>query len=160
MIINKTERHALDATDTKILRELQKNGRLTNTELADRVGLSATPCWKRVKRLEEQGVIAKYVAILDPMAIGLPDSFFVRVKLDSNNVDVIEEFADYVSRLPEVQEAYLMTGDADYLVRVRVANTQTFDDFLLKKLLRAPHVAETRSSIALRCTKYSTALPL
>lgn len=152
--------NSFDAIDLRILAELQKNGKLTNVELASRVGLSPSPCLTRVRLLEQSGVIDRYVALLDPERVGATVSVFIQITLERQTEAVLEEFERTVEQLPEVMECYLMTGDADYLLRVVVRDTIALKDFILDKLSKTRGVANIRSSFALRQVKYKTALPL
>jgi len=151
---------ALDAIDRKILRHLQENARLSNTELAERVGVSASPCWRRIKAMEEAGVITKYVTLVQPEAVGLQISVFTSVSLDKQIEPALETFQKAVRKRPEVMECYLMTGDFDYLLRVVVSSLQAYERFLIDHLTRIPGVASIKSSFALKQVKYTTALPV
>jgi Lrp/AsnC family leucine-responsive transcriptional regulator len=151
---------ALDAIDRRILTALQQNARLSNVELADDVGLSPSPCLRRVRELEEEGVIRRYVTLLDPAAIGLPVSVFVSVTLEKQVEKALEPFEKAILERPEVMECYLMTGDADYLLRVVTADLAAYERFLMDHLTRVRGVASIKSSFALKQVKYSTALPL
>ncbi|MGR9363734.1 Lrp/AsnC family transcriptional regulator (plasmid) [Rhizobium leguminosarum] len=150
----------LDSFDRKILAELQKSSKLTNVELASRVGLSPSPCLARVKALEAAGVIKDYVALLDSDKLGGTISVFIHVTLERQSEQVLDIFEKTVSRLPEVMECYLMSGDADYLLRVVVRDTNALRDFVLDKLTRTQGVANIRSSFALKQVKYNTSLPI
>ncbi|MFZ1430962.1 MAG: Lrp/AsnC family transcriptional regulator [Geminicoccaceae bacterium] len=146
--------------DLRILAELQQNAKLTNAELATRVNLSPSPCLTRVRALEQAGVIGRYVTLLDPKAIGLTVSVFIQVSLDRQVEPALERFEQAVANFPEVMECYLMTGDADYLLRVVVTDLPELEQFIVKRLSRIEGVASIRSSIALKRVKYQTALPL
>ncbi len=148
-------RVALDPMDRKILSALAANGRLTMSELAEKVGLSPSPCWTRVKRLENSGAIENYVAVLDPRAIGVPNTVYVEVTLDRHDEKVLEQFGQALARIPEVIEAYLVTGDYDYLVKVAVAGTEHYERFLRESLYRIPGIRHSRSTFALRALKRS-----
>ncbi len=150
----------LDSFDRKILAELQRSSKLTNVELASRVGLSPSPCLARVKALEAAGVIKDYVALLDSEKLGGTISVFIHVTLERQSEQVLDIFEKTVSRLPEVMECYLMSGDADYLLRVVVRDTNALRDFVLDKLTRTQGVANIRSSFALKQVKYNTSLPI
>ena len=152
--------HSLDAIDRRILAHLQQDARLTNAELAERCAISASPCWRGVLALEEAGVIAGYVTLVDPMRIGLAVSVFVSVSLSTQVEAALESFEDAIAGRPEVMECYLMTGDADYLLRVVVPDLEAYERFLLNHLTRVPGIANIRSSFALRSVKYRTDLPL
>jgi Lrp/AsnC family leucine-responsive transcriptional regulator len=144
---------ALDEIDCQILRELQLNARLSNVELAERVHLSPSPCWNRVRNLEAQGVISQYVTILNQEALGVPDTVIVDVTLDRHDDETLRTFEEALSRLPEVIEAYLLTGDYDYSIKVAVAGTKGYESFLREQLYSIPGIRHSRSSFALRCLK-------
>lgn len=149
-----------DEIDSAILTLLQEQARISNVELAARVGLSAAPCLRRVQTLEEQGVIRKYVALLDPNAVDAGVTVFVQISLDLQVEGRLEAFERAIIPRPEVLECYLMTGDADYLVRVVVPNVAAYERFLKDSLTRVEGVAGIKSSFALREVKYSTSLPI
>tara|TARA_Y100000766_G_scaffold282843_1_gene297033 strand:+ start:1221 stop:1706 length:486 start_codon:yes stop_codon:yes gene_type:complete len=150
----------LGAIDRRILAALQENARVTNVELAEASGLSASPCWRRVRELERTGVISRYVTLVDPSSVGLPVSVFIQVSLEKQIETALEDFERVVLERPEVMECYLMTGNADYLLRVVVADLEAYERFLMDHLTRIPTVANIRSSFALKQVKYRTALPL
>jgi len=150
----------LDEIDLRILEELQLNARLTNVALAKRVHLSASPCLARVRALERAGVIDRYVTLVKPLAVGLGVSVFIQITLERQSTETLNVFETAVLRRPEVMECYLMTGDADYLLRVVVADVQALERFILDKLSPIPGIANIRSSFALKQVKYKTSLPL
>jgi Lrp/AsnC family transcriptional regulator, leucine-responsive regulatory protein len=150
----------MDATDRRILRELQRDASLSNVELADRVGLTPAPCLRRVKRLKETGVISRYVALIDPTAIGLDLDVFVSVTLDRQRTEVAEAFEQAVADRPEVQECYLIAGAIDYLIRVKMADLSSFQRWLWEVITVIDGVANVQSSIAMRRAKYTTELPI
>jgi len=150
---------ALDAIDRRILKHLQANARLTNVELAEQVGISSSPAWRRVRALEQSGVIMRYVTLIDPVAAGLPISVFINVSLEKQVGAALQRFEKAVRGRPEILECYLMTGDADYLLRVVMPDLGAYERFLLEHLTRIPGVASIKSSFALKQVKYSTALP-
>lgn len=150
----------LDRIDRKILALLQQDGRLPNSDLSQRVGLSPSPCLRRVKALEEAGVIRNYVALVDPAAVDLSVSVFVSVTLERQVEERLDAFEAAVVRWPEVLECYLMTGEADYLLRVVVPDLAAYERFLKDHLTRVPGVASIKSSFALKQVRYNTALPL
>lgn len=150
----------LDELDRKILNCLQENARISNSELADAVGLSASPCWRRVRALEDAGVVRKYAAIVEPKVIGLPVNVFVSVTLEKQVEDWLERFEAALQDRPEVMECYLMTGEFDYLLRVVVPDLQAYEKFVLEHLTRIPGIAGIKSSFALKQVQYKTALPL
>ena len=143
----------LDEIDRKILRVLASDGRVSNQKLAEQVNLSTTPCWNRVKALEEAAIISGYAAILDQNALGLPDIVIIEVTLDHHDDEIIKYFGKALAELPEVMEAYLVTGDYDYLVKVAVAGTAGYERFLREKLYKLPGIRHSRSTFALRCLK-------
>ncbi len=151
---------ALDATDIKILTLLQNDGRMSLADLAGKVGLSPSPCLRRVRILEKSGVIARYVAVLDQRAVGLPVSVFVSVKLEKQKEDLLDKFAKTIARWPEVLECYLMTGPRDYWLRVVVPDLAAYERFLKQKLTRIEGIASIESSFALEQVKYTNVLPV
>lgn len=150
----------LDRTDLQILEELQHNARLTNVELAQRVNLSPSPCLARVRALEQAGVINRYVALVNPAAVGLGLNVFIQISLERQVEKTLQQFQAAIHRFPEIVECYLMTGDADYLLRVVVPDVQALEEFILNGLTKIAGVASIRSSFALKQVKYDTALPL
>lgn len=146
----------LDRFDIRILEEMQANGRMTNQELSEKVGLSPSPCLRRLKRLEESGVISRYVALVDPDAVGLSVTAFIRVRLDQQDDSHLAVFEAAVAEFPEVLECYLMTGDADYQLRVLVESLNAYEDFLRNKLTRIDGVAQVTTGFALRPVVYRT----
>ena len=143
----------LDKQDRKILRELQQNARLTNAELAEHVGMSPTACWNRTRQLENDGYIRGYVALIDQQKLGLSDIVIVEVTLNRHDEDVLARFGAELAALPEVLEAYLVSGDYDYLVKVAVDGTAGYERFLREKLYRISGIQHSRSMFALRCIK-------
>ncbi|MGR3621659.1 Lrp/AsnC family transcriptional regulator [Pseudophaeobacter sp.] len=150
----------LDAVDVRILRELQADSRLSNVELAGRVGLSASPCLARVRALTTSGLIKRHVTLLDPQLLGLNLTVFVNVSLINQSEPVLQAFQAAIDTCSEVMECYLMTGDSDYLLRVIVADVQELRAFILNRLTTIEAVSGIRSSIALDQVKYETALPI
>ena len=150
----------LDATDIRILHELQRDGSLTNVELASRINLSASPCLARVKRLEKIGVISRRVTLLDARRLGLKVVVFISVSLDKQRRETLDTFERKIAALPQVMECYLMSGDADYLLRVVVPDVEALGRLIIDQIARIPGVASIRSSFALKQVLYSTALPL
>lgn len=151
--------YVMDEIDRRILDALQADGRMSNQELSEQIGLSPSPCLRRVRQLEAGGVIARYVALVDPEAIGLSVTAFVRVRLDQQDDRHLAEFEAAVADFPEVMECYLMTGEADYQLRVLVRSLGQFEDFLRRRLTRVKGVANVTTSFALRPVIYKTALP-
>ncbi|HTD02911.1 Lrp/AsnC family transcriptional regulator [Undibacterium sp.] len=158
----------LDKIDRKILAILQSDGRLTNQEVAERVNLSPSPCLRRIKRLEETGVIRKYVALLEPAKIGLGLLAYVNVRLEKHNDtpgkgasrSPRNDFAASIEQWPEIVACYAMTGEMDYLLRVHVEDMDHFSRFMMETLLRHPAVLDVKSSFALQQIKDTTALPV
>jgi Lrp/AsnC family leucine-responsive transcriptional regulator len=152
---------ALDPTDQRILQELQRDAGLSNLELAERVGLSASPCLRRVRALEEAGVIAKRVALLDAKRIGLSLTAFIQIAMDRHTPERFSAFEAKISALPEVQGCWMITGhEADYLLKVVVPDMDRYQEFLLDKVTRIEGVSGVRSSFVMRRLVDSTELPL
>jgi Lrp/AsnC family leucine-responsive transcriptional regulator len=143
----------LDEIDRKILRTLSGDGRISNQKLAETVNLSPTPCWNRVKALEDAGFITGYVALLDQRALGLPDTVIIEVTLERHDDEIFKHFGEALAKLPEVMEAYLLTGEYDYLIKVAVSGTEGYERFLRQKLYKIPGIRHSRSTFALRCLK-------
>jgi len=150
----------LDRIDRRILNVIQQDARISNADLAREVDLSPSPCWRRLKALQEAGVIRQHVSLLDADAVGLPVSVFVSVSLDKQIEDNLARFEAAVRERPEVMECYLMTGEADYLLRVVVPDLRAYERLVLEQLTRIPGVANIKSSFALKQVSYKTALPL
>ncbi|MDX1570783.1 MAG: Lrp/AsnC family transcriptional regulator [Xanthomonadales bacterium] len=150
----------LDRIDRQILAELQRDGRLSNQELARRVSLSPSPCLRRVRQLEEAGIIGSYVAILDPKRVGLPVIAYAHISLDNHHPDTVESFDELVAELPEVMECCAMAGEYDYLLKVRVASMEEYERFLRHGLLQHVGVRAVNTSFVLSQRKYTTALPV
>jgi Lrp/AsnC family transcriptional regulator, leucine-responsive regulatory protein len=151
---------ALDAMDRRILRALQRDGRIPVVALAAEMGLSATPCQRRIRRMEEAGVIRSYAASVDAARVGLPLTAFVQVALESHTEDVVERFHKALAARPEVLAAYTMSGDMDYLLHVLAPDMEAFGDFATRALLRMPGVKETRSSFVLATLKPAGEVPV
>ncbi len=143
----------MDATDRRILRALARQGRLSNAELAEAVGLSPSPCWTRVRRLEQSGVIKGYHAMLDQAALGLPDTVFVEIMMERHDEESLRRFEEAVANMPEVLEAWLVTGEYDYVLKAAVSGTAGYEKMLREKLYRLPGVRHSRTSFTLRCLK-------
>ena len=150
----------LDTTDLRILDELQKDGALSNVELARRVHLSPSPCLARVKALEVEGVIERYVALVSAQALHLGLNVFISISLTNQRKQALAEFERRIAEHDEVMECYLMTGDSDYLIRVAVADMAALEKFILEQLTPIPGIEKIRSSFALKQVRYKTALPL
>ena len=151
---------ALDEIDRRILTHLQRDARMTNAKLAERVGLSPAPCLRRVRALEAAGVIRDYVALLDSRALGRAVTVFIEIRLDLQVKDRLDILECAIREWPEVLECNLMTGDADYMLRVAVPDVNAYEQFLRDKLTRLEGVASIKSSFALKQVKYTTALPV
>lgn len=151
---------AIDRTDLRILEQLQADGRLSHVELAARVGLSPTPCTRRVRRLEQQGIIRGYAAILEPKRIGQNVAAYVQIKLERHTDDVIERFRRTLHERPEVVAAHAMTGEMDFLLQVVVPDLDALGRFTLHHLLKIPGVRDVRSSLVLETLKSSAGVPI
>jgi Lrp/AsnC family leucine-responsive transcriptional regulator len=151
-ILNRTE-YVLDRIDRKILSALRGNGRLTVAQLAEEVGLSSSPCWTRLKRLETLKIIEGYTVNVNPKAIGIHEVFFIEITLERHDDEMLENFSEALADIPEVVEAHLVTGDYDYLVKVAVKDADHYERFLRKKLYSIKGIRHTRSTFALRPLK-------
>ena len=160
MFVVETGKTFLDAIDIRILRALQEDGRITIQDLAGKVGLTPSPCLRRVRMLEEAGVIAGYIAKLDQAAVGLAVNVFISIRLERQREDELERYSKAIALWPEVLECYLMTGQRDYLMRVVVADLPAYERFLKEKLTRLTCVASIESSFALGQVKHTHVLPL
>ena len=149
----------MDRTDLKILAILQEDASISVAEIANRVHLSQTPCWRRIQKLEEAGVIERRVALLDPRAIGLDLTIFVEVETGDHSGDWLTQFEQIVSALPEVMDVYRMAGDVDYLLRVTAPTMAAFDDFY-RRLIKAVPLKNVTSRFAMERVKSTTAYPL
>ncbi|MGE0311408.1 MAG: Lrp/AsnC family transcriptional regulator [Lautropia sp.] len=150
----------LDQTDLRILAELQHDGAISNVELARRIRLSPSSCLARVKALESNGVIERYVAIANPAELGLGLNVFISISLKTQDKASLAEFETRIAEHDEVMECYLMTGDSDYLIRVALADIAALERFILEQLTPIPGIEKIRSSFALKRVRYKTALPL
>ena len=153
-----TKEPQLDATDRRILRILQKDCRITNAELAEKANLSASACHRRVARLESEGLIAAYVALLDARKLGRPTVVYVEIALQSQAEDVLDAFEREVARVPDLLECHLMAGSADYLLKIMAEDTEDFARIHRQFLSRLPGVRQMQSSFALRTVVKTTAL--
>ena len=149
----------MDRIDSQILAILQKDASLPVADIARKVGLSVTPCWRRIQKMEEDGIIKGRVALLDGQKIGMGMSVFVGIKTDQHNVDWLEQFAKSISALPQVVEFYRMSGEIDYMLRVVVPDMASYDVFY-KKLISTVKLKDVSSSFAMEEIKYTTALPV
>ncbi len=150
----------LDKIDRRILAELQRDARIANVALAERVGLSPSPCLRRVKRLEAEGVIRRYSAVIDPARVGLGLSCFISVTLERNVEQVLEVFETAISERPEILECWPITGEADFLLKVITADLGAFERLMRDHILRIPGISSTNTSFLLTPVKNETALPL
>ena len=150
----------LSDTDRRILRALQEDGRMTVQAIAEKVGLSASPCLRRIRQMEDSGVISAYSAVVDQARVGLPVSVFISIKLERQRATELDRFAKAISVWPEVMECYLMTGQHDFLVRVVCSDLGTYETFLRERLTQIEGVKSIESSFALGQVKYSRVLPL
>ena len=151
---------SLDRTDLKILDALQVDGRLTNAELADKVGLSLSPCWRRLKRLEESGVIEGYQAVLNRRALGLGVTAFVRVDIERHTPAMERKFEDAIADLDEIVSCHVISGEGAFMLVVMSDSLESFSKFALDTLMALPGVKDTRTSFSLKEVKSSSALPL
>jgi Lrp/AsnC family leucine-responsive transcriptional regulator len=150
----------LTGIDRRILRALQEDGRMTIQAIADRVGLSASPCLRRIRQMEEAGIIAAYSAVVDQKAVGLPVSVFISIKLERQRAEELDRFGEAIAGWPEVMECYLMTGQFDFLLRVVCADLAAYEAFLREKLTQVAGVSSIESSFSLGQVKYSRVLPI
>lgn len=155
-----TTTFALTAIDRKILRALQEDGRMTIQAVAEEVGLSASPCLRRIRQMERAGIIAAYSAVVDQKAVGLPVSVFISIRLERQRSRELDAFAAAINGWPEVMECYLMTGQFDFLLRVVCADLGAYEQFLRERLTQVEGVASIESSFSLGQVKVSRALPL
>ena len=149
----------MDLKDRQIIRELQLDGRLTNQELAERVNLSPSPCLRRLRNLEQSGAIRGYTALVDQKAYGLPVTVLIRIRLERHSEETIRVFESKISRIDEILDCYLMTGDIDYLLRVIVESLEAYEDFIRRKIHSIPGVASIETSFAYGIVKQSRVYP-
>jgi Lrp/AsnC family transcriptional regulator len=150
----------MDGTDRKILRILQEDADIAMADLAKRVGLSHTPCWRRVKQMEKSGVIRERVVILDPHVMGLNVNVLANIRLKAHDEDTLIAFESAARERPEIVECFIMGGESDYAVRIVVGSIEEYESLLKKVLLHFPGVASVNSHFALKCVKNTTRLPL
>jgi len=150
----------LDQLDRRLLRVLQEDASLSTAELAARIGLSQAPCWRRIRRMEEAGIIAKRVTLLNRKQIGLPVMVFASIKLSAHGTTTLPDFDEAIRRFPEVVECYTLMGNTDYLLKIIVPSIAAYEKFFREKLSQLPAVRETNSTIALSEIKCTTALPI
>ncbi len=151
---------AIDAMDVKILAELQMNGRISNHDLADKVGLSPSPCWRRVRRLEEDGIIQRYTALLQPDAVGLHITAYAHVMLENHHGETVEAFDQAIEAAAPVLECCSTSGEYDYLLKVTAPSMSAYENFLSTVLLQIPAVRSVSTSFVLKQKKNTTTLPL
>ena len=150
----------LDEIDRQLLQELQAEGRVTNVELARRVGLTAPPCLRRVRALEDEGVIRGYHADLEPSKLGFAIVVFAMVSLKSQAETALREFEEAMQDLPEVREVHMLNGEIDFILKIVSRDLQSFQEFLTSKLTPAPNVASVKTSLTIRTSKYTPGVPL
>jgi len=150
----------LDVVDVKILSLLQRDATIPTAEIAQRVGLSQSPCWRRIKRFRDEGLICKEVCLLDPKEAGLGVTVFATVTLVQHSEEHVRQFEDIVERRPEIMECYTITGDRDYLLRIVAKDIEAYDHMLTEQFLHLPIINSVNSRFALRSVKYSTELPI
>jgi Lrp/AsnC family leucine-responsive transcriptional regulator len=150
----------LDETDRRILRVLQRKGRISNADLSEQVNLSASACHRRVQRLESEGIIRDFVALLDPRKLGISTTVFVEITLQSQSDEILDGFEKAVSRIPDVLECHLMAGTADYILKIVAEDTDDFARIHRQHLARLPGVSQMQSSFALRTVFKTNALPV
>ncbi len=153
-------RHKLDRIDRKILNDLQNNGRITNVELAEHAGISAPPCLRRVRKLEEAGFIKGYYADLDPAAMGYSVTVFAHIKLSAQAEGDLRKFEEAISAMPLVRECHMMTGETDYMLKIVARDWDAYQEFLTTRLTSAPNVASVKSSLRIRVTKDVPGVPV
>lgn len=150
----------LDEIDLKILKRLQEDGRITNVELANSVGLTAPPCLRRMRALEEEGVINSYHAAIDPAKMGYTITVFAMVSLKSQAEADLQAFEEHVQKLPEVRECYMLNGEIDFILKVVARDLQQFQSFLTSQLTAAPNVASVKTSLTIRSAKHLPGVPI
>lgn len=157
---NETSMATLDGIDRRLLAELQAEGRMTNVELAQRVGLTAPPCLRRVRALEDEGVIRGYHADLDASKLGFAITVFALVSLKSQAEESLRQFEDHMRTLPEVRECHMLNGEIDFILKIVSRDLQSFQEFLTSKLTPAPNVASVKTSLTIRTAKQVPGVPL
>ena len=150
----------LDEIDLRILRDLQENGKITNVELARRVGISAPPCLRRVRALEEAGFITGYHAEVEPAKLGYNVTVFAQVGLDSQSETELSAFEELVRSWPEVRDCHMLAGEADFILRIVAQDWETYQKFVTEKLTPAPNVANVKSALTLRASKHEPGVPV
>ena len=150
----------LDEIDRKLLAELQAEGRITNVELAERVGLTAPPCLRRVRALEDAGIIRSYHADVEPNRLGFAITVFAMVSLKSQAEEDLKQFENHIRELPEVRECHMLNGEIDFILKIVSRDLQTFQEFLTSKLTPAPNVASVKTSLTIRTAKHLPGVPI
>ena len=150
----------LDEIDLRILRDLQENGKITNVELARRIGISAPPCLRRVRALEEAGFITGYHAEIEPAKLGYNVTVFAQVGLDSQSESELSAFEELVRSWPEVRDCHMLAGEADFILRIVAQDWETYQKFVTEKLTPAPNVANVKSALTLRASKHEPGVPV
>ena len=150
----------MDQTDKRILQVLQTDGKLQNNELAQRIGLSASPCLRRVKQLEEDGIIRAYVALVDPAKVNVRLAVFARIWLKSQDPQTVNQFVESIREVPEVVECHLMAGDCDFFLRIVVADLDAYRQFQIHRLNKIPNIQSIKTEIPLQNIKQTTELPI
>ena len=150
----------LDRTDRKILRALQRDGRIANVDLAKTVNLTPTPCLERVKRLEADGFIGSYVALLDPSKLEKKLCAYIEVSLNNTSIEALENFDQHMRGMPEVQECQMVAGNFDYLIKIRVIDIQDYQRFLSEQLATTPGIAQTHTYVVINDVKSETTIPI
>lgn len=151
---------SVDRYDAAILKALQREGRLSNRELAERVGLSAAPCWRRVKRLEEEGYIQDYIALVNPKKIDLQVFAFLEISLDNHHPETLQAFDEVVQTSPEILECHSVSGQCDYLLKVIARDMEAYEDFLSGRLLQAKGIRSANTLFSLKQSKMTRVLPI
>lgn len=159
MLAETAKNEPMDSKDRQILRELQGDGRLTNQDLSERVNLSPSPCLRRVRLMEEQGIIRGYTALVDQKSWGLPVTVFIRLKLERHSDEAVNAFEAAITAMPQVMDCWLMTGRSDYLLRVIAADLDDYERFVRRELQRVPGIASIDTSFAYGSVKHAQVLP-
>lgn len=150
----------LDEIDLRLLHEMQENGRATNVELAERVGLTAPPCLRRIRALEDQGVIASYHADIDPVALGYTITVFAMVSLKSQAEEDLQAFENYVESIAEIRECHMLNGEIDFILKIVAKDLQSFQQLLTSRLTAAPNVSSVKTSLTIRTAKDRPGVPI
>ncbi len=150
----------LDIFDKRLLQELQRNGRISNRELAERLALSTAPCWRRMRTLEESGLINRYVALLDATKLGLNVVAFAHISLESHRTHLVAEFDTMIQTAPQVLECYMTSGEYDYMLKILAKDMADYERFLSEVLMQVSGVRTVNTSFMLKCRKFTTELPL